>query len=209
MLIGVDFDNTIVCYDRLFYQLALERGWIPLDLEADKSTVRDYLRREDREDDWTLLQGIAYGSRIDEATAFLGVEEFFARCHSRQIPVCIVSHKTRHPYRGPRFDLHEAARGWLQAHGFFGETTISLPEERVFLEETKKAKLARIAAAGCTYFIDDLPEFLLEEAFPPGVCRILFDPTGQHSPPDNVLHFTSWLSLQAHFFSREDNGPNR
>ena len=29
MLIGVDFDNTIVCYDKLFHQLALERSLIP------------------------------------------------------------------------------------------------------------------------------------------------------------------------------------
>ncbi len=204
MLIGVDFDNTIVCYDQLFHQLALERGWIPPELEPDKSSVRNYLRGVDREDDWTLLQGIAYGSRIGEAAAFPGVEEFFTRCISQRIPVCIISHKTPHPYRGPSFDLHEAARGWLQSHRFLDETAIALPEERVFLEETKQAKLERIAATGCTHFIDDLPEFLFEEDFPSGVRRILFDPSGQHSPPDDILHFTSWQSLQAHFFPGEE-----
>jgi hypothetical protein len=204
VLIGVDFDNTIVCYDRLFHQLALERGWIPPELEVDKSSVRNYLRGVDREDDWTLLQGIAYGSRIDEAAAFPGVESFFARCHSQQIPVCIVSHKTRHPYRGPSFDLHEAARGWLKAHQFLGNSSMDLSEELVFLEETKQAKLARIAAAGCTHFIDDLPEFLLEEDFPAGVHRILFDPVEQYSPPPDLLRFTSWQSLKAHFFPEEE-----
>lgn len=200
MLIGVDFDNTIVCYDRLFHRLALERDWIPAGLEADKSSVRDYLRGVDREDDWTLLQGIAYGSRIDEAAAFPGVKEFFAECREGEVPVCIVSHKTRHPYRGPKLDLHGAARSWLGAHGFVGDTAIGLPEDRVFLEETKQAKLERIAKAGCTHFIDDLPEFLLEEDFPTDVCRILFDPAGQYSPPDDILHFTSWQDLRRYFF---------
>lgn len=203
MLIGVDFDNTIVCYDRLFHRLAAERGWIPGNLDADKSSVRDYLRREDREEDWTLLQGIAYGSRIDEATSFPGVETFFSQCHIRQVPVCIISHKTRHPYRGPDFDLHQAARGWLTSHRFLGETAIALPEERVFLEETKQAKLARIAAAGCTHFIDDLPEFLLEEDFPTGVCRILFDPADKYAKCADLHRFTSWQSLQVHFFPQE------
>ncbi len=199
MLIGVDFDNTIVCYDGLFHRLAAERGWIPVDLPADKGSVRDYLRGEDREDDWTLLQGIAYGSRIDEAEAFPGVSDFFARCLREGLPVCIVSHKTRTPYRGPEYDLHEAARGWLRVHGFFDPSRIGLPEDCVFLEETKQAKLARIATLGCTHFIDDLPEFLREEAFPSGVQRILFDSADRHPDSTDWLRFTSWLGLQNHF----------
>ena len=29
MRIGIDFDNTIACYDGVFHQAALERGLIP------------------------------------------------------------------------------------------------------------------------------------------------------------------------------------
>lgn len=203
MLIGVDFDNTIVCYDRLFHRLAAERGWIPPHLDAHKSSVRDYLRNEHREDDWTFLQGIAYGSRIDEAAAFPGVPEFFEHCRRRQLPICIISHKTRHPYRGPQFDLHEAARGWLRSHHFLADSGNGLSESQVFLEETKQAKLARIASTGCTHFIDDLPEFLLEERFPAGVCRILFDAANRHGGSPGLLRFTNWPDLQAHFFPEE------
>ena len=32
MRIGVDFDNTLVCYDGVFHRAALERGLIPSDL---------------------------------------------------------------------------------------------------------------------------------------------------------------------------------
>ena len=128
------------------------------------------------------------------------MQEFFTQCREGKVPVCIISHKTRHPYRGPKADLHGAARGWLRGHGFLGDTAIGLPEDRVFLEETKQAKLERIAKAGCTHFIDDLPEFLLEADFPPGVCRILFDPAGQYSPPDDILHFTTWQDLGRYFF---------
>jgi hypothetical protein len=202
MLLGIDFDNTIVCYDRLFHRLALERGWIPGEVVADKSSVRDYLRAADREDDWTLLQGVAYGSRIDEAAPFGGVKEFLHRCRVERMPFCIVSHKTRHPYRGPRHDLHQAARGWLHTHQFLDNADVGLSEDNVFLEETKQAKLARIAAVGCTHFIDDLPEFLLEAEFPPGVCRILFDPANRHADHSDLLRLTSWRGVSDHFFPR-------
>ena len=29
MLVGLDFDNTIVCYDGLFHWLAAERSFVP------------------------------------------------------------------------------------------------------------------------------------------------------------------------------------
>src|SRR6185437_11131914 len=40
MRIGIDFDNTIACYDGVFHAAALERGLIPKDLARDKNSVR-------------------------------------------------------------------------------------------------------------------------------------------------------------------------
>src|SRR4029079_9696971 len=61
MLIGLDFDNTIVRYDRLFHRLARKRGLIPDGIPVSKQAVRDHLRANGREADWTELQGMAYG----------------------------------------------------------------------------------------------------------------------------------------------------
>jgi len=176
MILGVDFDNTIVSYDQLFHRLAVERGLVPAALPAEKGIVRDYLRKQGREDDWTELQGYAYGSRIADAVPFPGVCGFFRRCHALGVPVCIISHKTRLPVRGPQVDLHQAARGWLAAQQFHDADGGGLPASRVFFEETKLAKLQRIVQQGCTHFMDDLPEFLREPGFPDGVERVLFDP---------------------------------
>ena len=44
MIIGLDFDNTIVSYDELFHRVALEGGLVPGDLPVRKEAVRDYLR---------------------------------------------------------------------------------------------------------------------------------------------------------------------
>lgn len=176
MLIGVDFDNTIVSYEELFHLAARERDLIPDGVPAAKGGVRDYLRRVGREDDWTELQGRVYGALISKAPAFPGVEDFFARCRTLGVGVRIISHKTLQPFRGPVYDLHQAAHRWLEGHGFYDPNRMGLSREQVHFELTKQGKLDRIAASGCSHFIDDLPEFLEDPAFPRGVERILFDP---------------------------------
>ena len=63
ILIGIDFDNTIVCYDGVFYETAVERKMIGCDSQCrSKEQVRDYLRGIGKEDQWTLLQGYVYGT---------------------------------------------------------------------------------------------------------------------------------------------------
>jgi len=196
MLIGVDFDNTIVCYDQLFYRVALERGLIPASLVVSKVHVRDYLRACDKENAWNEMQGIVYGARIHEAPAFPGVIEFFEACSGAGIAACIISHKTRHPYAGTKYDLHRAAYEWLERKGFLGSSPTGLQQVRVSLELTKSGKLERIGKAGCTHFIDDLPEFLLERDFPEGVERILFDPNDAYPEEKWLRRARSWGDIQ-------------
>lgn len=179
MLIGVDFDNTIACYDRVFPQSALDRGLVPASIAHTKHTVREHLRSVGNEPAWTELQGAVYGPLMKDATPFPGVLTFFARCVKVGVPIAIVSHRTRTPFLGPPYDLHAAAKGWLELVGFHGD--IGLSPDRVFFEATKAEKLARIAALECTHFVDDLPEILGDPAFPPGVERFLFDPNAAHA----------------------------
>lgn len=199
MHVGIDFDNTIVSYDRLFHRVCLERGWIPPSLPASKSEVRNYLRSAGREDDWTGLQGYVYGARMDEADIFQGVKDFFLACRTQGLPVSIISHKTLRPYLGEPYDLHQAALAWLEKQGFTDPAAMALPRARIYFELTKNDKLRRIAAAGCTHFIDDLPEFLAEPDFPAGVERLLFDPNHHYPDERRFVRFASWAEI-SHFF---------
>ncbi len=190
MHLGVDLDNTIICYDGVFHRVALDEGLIPASLPAHKNAVRDHLRARGLEDRWTELQGLVYGARLDEAAPFPGVREALARCRGAGIAVSLVSHRTRTPHRGPPYDLHSAARRWLEAHGLVGEAAL-LPDA-IHLEETKASKLARIGAAGCTHFLDDLPEILLDPSFPRSVAGILFDPTGAAGDTAGIHRIRAW-----------------
>jgi len=176
VIVGVDFDNTIVCYDEVFQRAALERGWIPPTVRPAKTAVRDYLRASGQESRWTELQGHVYGDGMRGALPFPGALDFFTCCVRREIPVFIISHRTRYPFLGAPRDLHQAARDWLSAAGFHDPRRIGLPEEHVCFELTIEEKLSRIREKGCSHFIDDLPEFLEDPRFPETVQRILFDP---------------------------------
>ena len=192
MHIGIDFDNTIVCYDKVFYKVARERGLIPADVHPGKNNVRDYLRQIGKEDEWTRLQGLVYGTKMDEADAFEGVSDFLYKCRQREIQVSIISHKTRHPYLGPKYELHLAALQWMEAQGFFEPNKLGLSREQIFFELTKADKIKRISGIGCTHFIDDLPEFLLEPSFPKNVTSILFDPNNSYRSGFPFQRASSW-----------------
>ncbi|HJN10024.1 MAG: hypothetical protein QGH33_14435 [Pirellulaceae bacterium] len=205
MIVGIDFDNTIVCYDGLFYEAAVEREMIPVDTPPTKEAVRGFLRAAGREDVWTELQGLVYGHEIRRAKPFAGAAAFLARCLDERVTVNVISHRTRQPFIGPAIDMHQAAHDWLDAQHWFTDTTHGLDHERVFLEATRSDKLARIAAVGCDVFIDDLPDLLAEPEFPSGVERVLFDPhaTGQSEP--NFKRAGSWQELTDLLFSRDNS----
>ena len=200
MRIGIDFDNTIVSYDALFFKVAREQDLVPPDTLSTKVAVRDHLRRIGQEDRWTEMQGYVYGARMDEALAFEGAIRFIRRAAQVGHQISIVSHKTRYPFMGPRYDLHASARNWIERH-LVWEGRPLLPSERVFFELTKTDKLARISACGCEAFVDDLPEILLADDFPATTSKLLFDPEDHHEEPglESVLRFKSWQQIETHF----------
>ena len=189
MILGIDFDNTIICYDELFHRIAVEQGLIPEAIAKEKNAVRDYLRNMNREDKWTRLQGVVYGRRILEAVPYEGMKETLKELLDFGVSIYIISHKTRTPYVGESCDLHGAAIGWLKVEGFFDVAGINCTD-KVYFEESKTAKIKRIVEIGCTHYVDDLPEVL--EMLPENVEKILFSPTCSSRKPGDG----SWLTMQ-------------
>src|SRR5262245_26350837 len=176
MRIGIDFDNTVITYDAVFLAAASQRGLIDASFRGNKQAVRDAIRLlPEGELAWQRQQDHVYGQGIGGASMFAGVYDFLRRCRSEGRAILIVSHKTEYGHHDPsRVNLRQAALGWMKDHGVIGTSEFAVPTESVFFEDTRADKLARIAALGCTHFIDDLEEVLTDPDFPPGVTRILF-----------------------------------
>jgi hypothetical protein len=196
--LGLDLDGTIVLYDEVFHRHAVARHGMPREVPVNKTAVRDWLRLQpDGEARWTELQGLVYGSLMPEAKVAPGLGEFLRVIRAARIPVCIISHKTEFSVAGPRVNLRAAALAWLEANGFFAADGFGLRREDVFFEATRAEKLRRIAAQGCTVFVDDLEEVLTEPEFPPGVERWHFLPGQVERRQGEIQNFSDWAKLSA------------
>jgi hypothetical protein len=178
LLIGLDFDNTIVCYDKAIARLADELFDLPPGFPRTKLALRDFLRHADREPEWTAFQGALYGPGMAYAEPFEQALEAMQALKDMGHSLCIVSHRSLRPYAGPAYDLHAAARVWVEER--LANSGLVETEMTHFLE-TRGQKIAAIGSLGCKVFLDDLPEVLEDAHFPSTCWTILFDPEGSHT----------------------------
>ncbi len=203
MRIGIDFDNTLVLYDRAFHRIAEMHFGMPSEVPKSKALIRSWFRDgPPGEPGWVELQGIVYGTQISEAEVAPGAEAFLRTCVERGASPAIISHKTEYPSAGPRVSLRHAARRFLRDRQLIGAET-GLSFDCVFFETTRAEKIARIQAFGCEVFIDDLPEVFDEPEFPAGVKKLLFDPKDQIAGAPDRLRCLSWTEVTEAVFGAD------
>ena len=195
--IGLDFDNTIIRYDEVFVQAAVERHLLPAGFQGNKQTVRDAIRLRPRgELDWQRLQGHVYGKAIGGATAFDGLDSFLRRAREARASVLVISHKTEFGHYDPdRVNLRTAAITWMEARGFFSADGFALARADIHFATTRAEKLERIRALRCDVFVDDLEEVLTDSDFPEGITRILLS---EHAQPTGLPYRVcrSWDAVE-------------
>jgi hypothetical protein len=172
MIIGIDFDNTIIKYDDVFGRVALKKRIIQSTKLKSKNDVKEYLIAKGREDDWTELQGIVYGSHIMEAQPYGGFLNTLKALIVAGHHLKIISHKTKYPFIGEKVDLRKAAIKWLKEKEIVGEENRKISETDVFFCGTIQHKVDTIEDQKCEVFVDDLVKVL--ELIDPKVNRILF-----------------------------------
>jgi hypothetical protein len=205
VLIGIDLDNTLVCYDELFHWEAHREGLIELSAPRSKERMRDAIRLLPQgESKWTRLQAIVYGPRMYGATAFDGSESFLRHCSEQGTKAVIVSHKSHFAaLDGKPVDLRESALAWMRSKKFFDADGGGLSPDDIFFESTRREKIERIRVLGCTHFIDDLAEVFAETSFPREVARLLFAPHGANATSEEIKVFRTWRDLDEFFFHDE------
>jgi hypothetical protein len=197
--IGIDFDNTVVCYDKVFVRTAKAEGLIPHDFRGGKAGVRELIRGLDGgEDKWQRLQGKVYGGQMENASLFEGVARFLARCRQRtDTSVFIVSHKTEFGhFDASGINLREVARAWMAKHSFSDRGGLNLANDAIYFESTRDDKVERIARLDCTHFIDDLEEVLGHPRFPAAVRRILFLNGRPEKPAVSYKVCADWQEIE-------------
>lgn len=196
LIVGIDFDNTIAIYDEVFHEYGVTRFGMPESISCDKPSIRNYFwTYSGGREDWIELQGIVYGTKMSEASLAPGFEAFLRGCLNRDINVCIISHKTEYPARGPAVNLQKAAWKWLEDRKFFAPAVFGLTKGDVFFEVFRGKKLERIASTGCDIFIDDLPEVFNDPTFPKGVLKVMYDPADRHPYSSGIIKCSDWKEV--------------
>ncbi len=205
-VIGVDFDNTLVSYDRLIHQVAMERGLIDPQVSGSKKQVRDSIRNlPGGEIEWQKVQALVYGPRMHEAVPAEGAVDFLRACARRGFPVHVVSHKTEYAnFDDSATNLRSAALTWIQQHHLFDDKDFGLSRCNVHFESSRSEKLERIRNLGCTYFIDDLEETFLEDSFPSNVEKILYTCQRDDASGAGVNLAGDWPKITEYFFHAAD-----
>lgn len=197
-IFGVDFDNTIVSYDHLFHKSAQEIGVeVPRKIFSKKA-LRDYVRSlKDGELIWQKIQADVYGRRMFEAKLIDGFDAFVETCRSHSIPVFIVSHKTELAAQDPELNLRSAAVDWMTGKGFFDGSRFGFSHSDIFFEDTRQNKIRRIHKLGCTHFVDDMEEVLLDDEFPRDTVKMLFSGKVFREKDNGLRRFSSWHEIFA------------
>ncbi|MDA1260201.1 MAG: hypothetical protein O3A20_06215 [Planctomycetota bacterium] len=152
MRIGLDFYNTLICYDPVFSELARARGWAAG--AGSKRSVKERLMKEHGNDlRWQALQAEAYASEIISAKPFPGAVEFSRRALQEGYGLFIVCRKIDSSHFDPSVRLRLWAKRWIAKH-------LRVAPSRCYFESTRAAKVKRVTDLKLDLFIDDLEEVL-------------------------------------------------
>ena len=174
-VIGLDFDNTIVNYDLVIAKLIENIPDYPKGRVKTKEGIKSFLKGKGLDDKWTEMQGMIYGPGMKDALPYSGAIEILKNLEQLGYDLRIVSHRSRYPYLGKRYDLHSYARQWIEEflspnQLFVGDTQA----QNVTFHETKEEKIQKIRDLDCKLFVDDLSSVLQHKLFPETTRKVLF-----------------------------------
>ena len=159
MIFGIDFDNTIVNYDSVFKKIAKKEKTLKNKKFNTKDSIKNFLIKENKVNEWKKLQGQVYSEHIYAAIPNIEILKLLKYLDSNNIKFYIVSHKTLYPYVGKKINLHRLSKKWLKEN-IFNKKNNFKKKDHAYFEKTKKEKIKRIKKMKITHFVDDLDVIL-------------------------------------------------
>lgn len=198
MRVGFDFDNTLINYYGVFFDVASVKGLVPSNLKKDKNSVKEFLNNNGKEELFTEIQGLVYGKEIFRSkpskNILIGLNDLIKK--EKKENLFIVSHKTQYPFIGEKIDLRKAASRWIEKYLKINETII-FSKKNIFYESTIEEKIERIKDLRCDYYFDDLP--IVIEKLPSHINGFLYDPLNKYSGV-NLNKISDWKLICDYLF---------
>jgi hypothetical protein len=200
LTIGIDLDNTIICYDKTVYNTATSLGFIGKLHRKSKKMIRNTVRKlESGDEKWQEIQRSVYGEHMKDAGIYEGFRGFMRSSIKMGNRVYIVSHKTKyHTFASRSINQIQTALEFFKNNDLY----TLVPRTNIFFEESRDKKIERIRRLKCDYFIDDLVEVLTDPSFPKKTARILFDPHKLSEKVDTLTIFHDWKRIHEYFVKK-------
>lgn len=155
-VIVVDVDNTIIDYCDVLSNLVRSYCESEQRVAMSHAEAKVKIQSLGGNDLWTLLQGQIYGPLMADAKVFDGFMEFLDSVSDRH-SIFLVSHRSRYPYAGPKYDLHSYVLKFFEKEGLDNVFRVN---RSLFLKETLEEKIAKIISLEPHIVIDDKLEVL-------------------------------------------------
>lgn len=171
--LGIDLDNTIICYDELIYKLAKNK-FSKLNLNKNlksKNIIKSEIINKYNNEEWTKLQGLIFSEKLKYASLF---DDFYNAIEELKnyYDIYIISHKTKYPSIGKKINLRNASKKFLKNNNISYCKNELIKSENIFFANTKKEKIEIIKKNKIDIFIDDLDEIL--KNLPKNIYKIHF-----------------------------------
>ena len=142
----------------IFLDFAVEDEKYRVEVRRSRGTIKVKLYKG-KEDIFTKMQAEVYGKSIEKAIISDKLVRLLTDLKALNHDIYIISHKTIYPYKGPKYNLREAALKWLAKQPIYGSEK-PINRQKVYFESTKEQKVERIKSLGIRVYIDDLVEIL-------------------------------------------------
>ena len=195
--LGIDLDNTIICYDRLIYNIA-KKKFPKLNLKNEKISKKDIkneIIKSYGNEQRTKLQGIIYGKKILNSNLFDGFYQTIEELKN-DFELFIISHKTKYPALGEKVNLRDSAKRFLKKHKISFCKNELIKKKNIHFADTKNKKIDIISRNQIDIFIDDLDEIL--KLLPKNVLKIHFS-----KKKTIYKNFSNWKKIKIYLESKK------
>jgi len=206
--IGIDFDNTIACYEEIFYKIIQKKGLELTANRTNKDILKNYLCITLKNENlWKKIQGEVYGKNIHEAKIFPGLLLFLLRSLIKGNSIYIISHKTKYGHFDiNKINLQNAALEWLNNNLliFLDGLQFSI-SKNIYFCTTRTKKIKKISELNLDFFIDDLIEIYQDPVFPKKTKSILFNKKNIESKININYISNSWNDISDYIYGPIEN----
>ena len=196
MLIGIDFDNTIACYDKVFQEVAKNQKIVNKNWIGNKTDLKKLILKSKKGKElWMKIQGMVYGQYMKNAEIMDGFVNFLKVTKLLDVDVCIISHKTKYGHFDKnKIDLRKEALKWIKKNKI-------LDANKVYFANTREEKISLINDLKCDIFIDDLIEVLDHDNLNKNIKKIHLSSRNS----SKIINFSNWHDIKKNIFKNDEH----